>query len=150
MTTDRSREPLWIADPKATLELLWSEYQYRHDLSWRVVLQMTGASVILASLPYANVTITKALGQWILPAPLIRIALTFFGCYIMEAELSLLDLVREKYRQFQQAQLGLDHKPTSGFSCRVRVYLILLLVLQFLNLLAVIVIWVPRTMTLPG
>jgi hypothetical protein len=150
MTTERSREPLWIADPKAALELLWSEYHYRHDLSWRIVLQMTGASVILASLPYAKVTITKALGQWILLAPLIGIALTLFGWHMMEAELSLLYLVREKYRQFQQAQLGLDHKSTSGFTGRVRVYLFLLLLLQFLNLLAVIVIWVPRTMTLPG
>jgi hypothetical protein len=150
MTTDRSREPLWLADPKAALEILWGEYEYRHDLSWRVVMQVTGAAVILASLPYANVTITKALGQWILPAPLIGLALTVFGWRMMEAELSLLDLIREKYRQCQHAQLGLDHKSTSGFTHRVRVYLTILFVLQFLNLVAVIVIWVPRTMTLAG
>jgi hypothetical protein len=143
------REPLWSADPKAALELLWSEYQYRHDLSWRVVLQLTGAAVVLASLPYANVAVTKVLEYLILPAPLIGIALTLYGWHMMEAELRLLGLVREKYRELQHAQLGLEHTFSSGFTHRVRVYLLLLLVLQGLNLVALTEIWIPKAMALP-
>lgn len=150
MTDVPSREPLSIKDPRAALELLWGEYKYRHDLSWRVVLQVTAAAAILASLPYADVTVAKALGPWVLMAPLIGVALTAFGWFMMERELSLLDLIREKYRQLQREQLGLEHESMSGFTGRVRVYLAVFLAFQLLNILAVMVVWIPRTLTLAG
>jgi hypothetical protein len=69
---------------------------------------------------------------------------------MMEAELFLLLQIRTKYRQYQEAQFGLDHKRTSRFTLRVRAYLAALLVLQFLNLVAVFMIWVPKALTIAG
>ena len=150
MTDAPSYEPISTKDPRAALELLWSEYKYRHDLSWRVVMQVTAAAVIVASLPYANIRITKALGRWVLLAPLIGVALTAFGWFTMEAELALLGLIREKYRELQRAHLGLDHKRTSGFTRRVRLYLIIFIALQLLNLVALVRLWIPAAITAAG
>src|SRR5215467_11447635 len=96
-------------------ERLWSEYQYRHGLCWNVAFKLTGAVVVIAILPYAKPDITKALQLWILPVPLVGIALTWFGIYMMKAELRRLDAVRTLYRDLQAKELGLP-KEKSGFT----------------------------------
>jgi len=121
---------------------LWGEYQYRHDLCWRLVFKLTGAAVVLAILPYAKPDVTKTVGGWITPVPLIGIVLTGFGIYMMRAELARLDAVRTLYRTLQAKELGLPNQ-SSGFTRGILLYLQILLGLELANLLIVLCVWLP-------
>ena len=145
MTADQWSETPLSDSAKAKLELLWDEYKYRHDLCWRVVMQVTAGVVVLASLPYADLAVTNVLAQRILLAPLLGMGLTGFGWFVLKAELSLLDLIRDRFRPLQEQHLQLRHKSKSGFTKRVRNYLRLLVVLQLLNVVVVVMIWIPET-----
>ena len=143
MTTgsEQDRSPLTTVEPSVA-ERLWSEYKYRHDLCWRVVFQLMGAAVVLTVLPYARPEITKALSAWIIPVPLVGIALTVFGLYMMRAELERLSVIRTRYRDLQEKELGIP-QAYSGFTGRVMVYLGVLLALQLVNLGIIIYVWLP-------
>ena len=123
---------------------LWKEYQYRHDLAWRVAFQLTGAVVLLAILPYAKPDVTAVLRVWVIPVPLVGVALTVFGIFMMKAELRRLDVVRTEYRILQEKELGIAVEG-SGFTRRVMIYLGALLALQVVNLVIVYAVWLPRT-----
>jgi hypothetical protein len=63
---DHSGDPLRAKaeDP----QVLWEEYEYRHSLVWKVIVQITTAAVVLSVVPYvvANETIVERLREWIL------------------------------------------------------------------------------------
>ncbi|CAN5889612.1 hypothetical protein BH18ACI4_BH18ACI4_01590 [soil metagenome] len=46
-----------------TLQLLWEEYKYRHDLVWRVIFQLTTAIVVLSIIPYIKQGYCSGLGM---------------------------------------------------------------------------------------
>ena len=53
--------------PEERFDVLWNEYQYRHEHCWKkLVFQLTGAVVALAIVPYLNPDVAKALGYRIL------------------------------------------------------------------------------------
>jgi hypothetical protein len=89
------RQPLFQKDPGDALRILWDEYKYRHDLCWRVPVQLTAAAVILSTLPYVECPIVAILTDKILLVPSIGVVLTIFGVTIMASELRRLDIIRE-------------------------------------------------------
>ena len=111
---------------------LWDEYKYRHQHCWRVVIQLTAAAVILAVLPYAQPTLIDWLKWRVIIVPLLGIALTVFGFLMMMSELSRLDVVRYRYETHQEKKLEMPFHP-SGFTRRVHVYLLILVLLEVLN-----------------
>jgi hypothetical protein len=144
MTSTNTHVPLWKTDSRAAIGLIWEEYKYRHDLCWRLVFQLTAAAVVLATLPYAKTEVTKAVGYWILPVPLIGVALTGFGSFMMKAELHRLDGIRTRYRDLQTHELGVEQKRASTFTARVELYLGSLLILELINIGVLIELWVPN------
>jgi hypothetical protein len=150
------------------LRILWEEYRYRHELCWRVPLQLTAGAVILSTLPYAQCHIVKVLEYRILIVPILGIILTGFGMAIMTSELQLLDVVRARYRDLQ-SDLKLPERPRSWFvrfiywlkmskefrdrlkplsnsftfARRVQGYLLVLLLLQVFNVFLIASTWIP-------
>jgi len=110
------------------LALLWTEYEYRHDLCWRTVLQLTAAVTILVSLPYTNESIAIRIGKWILALPTLACALVLFGYLMMLSELAALDRIRVNYRKLRTRYMGIrfPDRPHDYFKVRVLAYLIIL------------------------
>ena len=90
--------------------------------------------------PLCEADVTKALGGWIVPVPLVGIVLTGFGIYMMRAELRRLDAVQNQ--DLQAKELGLPNE-SSGLTRRVEVYLLILLALELANLVIVFCVWLP-------
>jgi hypothetical protein len=134
---------------------LWEEYRYRHELCWRIPIQVTAAAVILATLPFVECRVVYELGHLILCVPLIGVALNVFSLLIMRPELQRLRIVRDHYRVLQQAQLdvktdGSTLRPFTAesesvltFSGRVELYLWSVLTLQVSNAVILAMVWIP-------
>lgn len=135
--------PLSRSQSDEALKILWEEYRYRHELCWRPRLQITTAVAVLSALPYVKPAITYALPFWILPVPLVGVALNVFGLPVMNREPSRFEDVKERYRELQHSQLGIPNEPGDAFTRRVRAYLVALLGLQLLNLVGLIRVWIP-------
>src|SRR5687767_7278620 len=109
---------------KECLDLLWGEYRYRHEHVWKVMFQITAAATVLAAAPYVNVGIIKGIGLWGLALPVLATALVAYGFVALNAELKLLSLIRDRYREVQRATLQIEHRESRfGFTWRVRGYL---------------------------
>lgn len=82
-------------------EYLWKEYQYRHDLIWRLIFQFTTAVVIISVLPYIQTRISACLGEIIVIVPILATILAFFGVLVMMNELDLFSKIKQEYRTIQ-------------------------------------------------
>lgn len=150
-----SSSPLYVINPLCVINLplgpqdvqvLWEEYKHRHDLVWKVVLQITTAVVILSVVPYlAPNTVVSYLWWWVLAAPALAFALGLFSTVVMNNELSLLGKIRTAHRRLQGSIFGVHHDiPQKGpdlFRRYVKVYLIVLVVLSLINGLVCAVWW---------
>jgi hypothetical protein len=93
-------------------DYLWKEYEYRHDLVWRLIFRLTTAVVILAVIPYIKEEITARLAGSILIVPFLAFALALFGVLVMMNELELLGRIKAKYRELQNKLFREDlHDP---------------------------------------
>src|SRR5215210_9062019 len=87
----------------AKAQVLWSEYQYRHDLIWRVVFQITTAAVVLSVIPYvAKQSLVNDLGRLILLAPGTALGLIVFSAMLIINEMRILGRLRPVYRALQE------------------------------------------------
>jgi hypothetical protein len=145
-------------------QVLWEEYEYRHSLVWRVIIQITTAPVILSVVPYvADETIVRHLRWWILAAPALAFLLALFALLVINNELKVLDRIREAHRNQQRAILGLwrhtkDRESDGGFFRKllqklqkelsfrrlVEFYLLALSMLCFVNGVICMFRWVPH------
>lgn len=135
---------------KECLDLLWSEYRYRHEHVWRVLFQITAAATVLAAAPYVNVGIIKGIDLWGLALPVLATVLVAYGFFALNAELRLLSRIRARYREVQRATLQIEHRESGfGFTWRVRAYLGVLLILGVLHVGVTAAHWIPHVRSLP-
>jgi hypothetical protein len=97
-------------------ELLWDEYKHRHDLVWRVVLQITTAAVVLSVVPYlAPKPVVLHLGLWVLSAPALAFLSVSFSMMVVYNELVLLGKIRTAHRRLQDDLFKIGHgKPSES------------------------------------
>jgi hypothetical protein len=132
---------------KERLELLWKEYEYRHQHVWRVIFQVTATATFLAAIPYLNIPLAQSMGRWILVPPVLAFALIAYGIASLEIEMFLLSLIRTKYREVQHSALSLDHRSNRrflDFTWRARYYMYFLLLLSVIHVGVTAASWLPN------
>jgi hypothetical protein len=98
-------------EPLAVATYLWGEYQYRHDMVWRLVFRVTSVAVALMITPFlANAVARRALGNWLVVLPILAVLVILLGFWALPPELRRLDRVKTAY-QYEQ-KLVLDHIPS--------------------------------------
>jgi hypothetical protein len=123
---------------------LWDEYKYRHELCWKLIFQTTAAVVIILIIPYTKTEIAKGVGGWIVALPAIAIALSLFSRMRLSRELEILDKVRNKHRDLQKENYGIQYEESgSKFSRDVKCYLGCLAIVGVVDIIAIICIWIP-------
>jgi putative effector of murein hydrolase len=114
-------------DQGCRLELatyLWNEYQYRHDLVWRLVFRLTAAVVVLGIIPYTQGKVIDQIGMWIIVSPIFGVALAFIWSRRLKSELIHLDHIRGLYKPLQDSLFYKAHKGTErAFSIEILSYL---------------------------
>src|SRR5688572_18887760 len=83
-----------LADHGRRLELatyLWNEYQYRHDLVWRLVFRLTAAVVVLGIIPYTQGKVIDQIGMLIIVSPIFGAVLAVLWSRRLDGELRHLD-----------------------------------------------------------
>ena len=101
------------ADPKNSLErckYLWQEYEYRHDLIWRLIFKFTTAIVLISIVTYVQVALVRTLGALIIGAPLLAVALACFGLIVMRNELDIFGKIKLRYREWQNQLMSPDNQ----------------------------------------
>ena len=86
---------------KDELSYLWEEYQYRHDLVWRVTLRLTFVVAFLSIIPYVNDSLSTKMGKWMLVPPILSVLLAIFGSAVIANEYQLLVMIKDAYRCLQ-------------------------------------------------
>jgi hypothetical protein len=102
-------------DQGCRLELatyLWNEYQYRHDLVWRLVFRLTAAVVVLGIIPYTQGKVIDQIGMWIIVSPIFGVALASIWSHRLDSELKHLDRIRDLYRPLQDSLFYKAHEVT--------------------------------------
>jgi hypothetical protein len=131
-------------DPcEGALTQLWEEYKYRHEHIWRIILQVTVASVLLGILPYVEMRLAKLIPWPIVAVAVLAIAVAGYGLWVLLNEIDELDLVKTKYREKRLECLGVEMSGQSHFRGLVIAYFVVLLVVGVINLLALLCVWVP-------
>jgi hypothetical protein len=128
-------------------ELLWSEYRYRHDHIWKVLFQLTAATVLLAIAPYIQTQITRVVSYWVLALPILGIFLLLFGTLLLREELLLFSQIKARFRAEQNALLGIEHCTGFGFDRFVYLYLGALCILGLSNLYVLWQVWIPAAIS---
>ena len=120
-------------------DLLWNEYKYRHELVWKLIFQITIAATIISIIPYTKQEIATKLGELILLLPGVGILLTGLGLLRLIEEMNILKLIRKKHREYQLNLHEITHeKVSSSFEQDVKIYLVLLLLLEFINVCIIV------------
>ena len=112
--------------------LLWDEYKYRHDLIWKHLIRSTTAVVALLTVQYLADLPRDPLLVGV--AFFLAIGYTIFTYWVLQSELILYEQVKKLHRKRQRAMFGLhqdeETNEISGFSKRVRFYIIVLFLLS--------------------
>ena len=135
--------PAYSKDDLNLLAQLWDEYRYRHDLCWRIIAQVTVASISLAALPYVDDKVTVALNPWIVAVPVLAVVVVAFGALVVANELSVLEPIKAKYRERQAPALGISKRDSGRFRLYVSVYFAALLALALMNVAVLLLRWLP-------
>jgi hypothetical protein len=118
-------------------ELVWAEYQYRHDLCWRLIFQTTIATILIYVAPYIERDVAVKLRKWMVLLPLIGIALVVFALLRFLSEDNLLKTVREHHWSTRDVK-------HSSFRRHATLFLLALIALGVLDIVAIWRVWVPR------
>jgi F0F1-type ATP synthase assembly protein I len=152
----RERREVWRArissfgvetKPDHRLELakyLWTEYQYRHDLVWKLVFRLTAAVVVLGIIPYTQDKLVNTIPSWwILVPPLLGVILALVWSLRVRGELRQLDHIRDLYRPLQDSLFYKFHEGTkSRFSIVIMIYLCTVTVVAVLNVgFSIWIVW---------
>jgi hypothetical protein len=97
MTSEETKPMKW----KDELPYLWSEYQYRHDLVWRVTIRLTFVVAFLSIIPYVNDSLNAKIGKLILVLPGLSVLLAILGSAVIANEYRLLVMIKRAYRCLQ-------------------------------------------------
>jgi hypothetical protein len=124
---------------------LWNEYQYRHDLVWRLVFRLTAAVVVLGIIPYTQGKVIGQIGMWIIVSPIFGVALAIIWSRRLKSELRHLVYIRGLYKPLQDSlfykahegtELAKAHEGTElAFSFEIRFYSYSVTVLAVFNVL---------------
>jgi hypothetical protein len=96
-------------DPRAfeVVSYLWGEYQYRHDMVWKLSFGITAVAAALVIAPFlARESVQKAVGWGLLALPALAIVVILGGLFTLQSELGRLDRTRKAYRKAQDDVLG--------------------------------------------
>jgi hypothetical protein len=152
----RERREVWRArissfgvesKPDHRLELakyLWTEYQYRHDLVWKLVFRLTAAVVVLGIIPYTQDKLVNAIPHWwILVPPILGVILALVWSLRVRGELRQLDHIRDLYRPLQDSLFYKFHEGTkSWFSIKIMIYLCTVTAVAVLNVgFSIWIVW---------
>jgi len=91
---------------------LWNEYQYRHDLVWRLVFRLTAAVVVLGIIPYTQGKVIDQIGMLIIVSPIFGAVLAVLWSRRLNGELRHLDRIRSLYRPLQDSLFYKAHEVT--------------------------------------
>lgn len=130
---------------------LWPEYQYPHDMVWRLVFRITAVAAALLIAPFlTDQSVQRAVGYWgLLALPLLGLVVLGGGFFTLQSELHRLDAIRNAYRQVQGRVLNAYVKrdeseqgaETFDFNRRVTAYLVLLFLGAAVYVLVLGVYW---------
>jgi F0F1-type ATP synthase assembly protein I len=113
---------------------LWNEYQYRHDLVWKLVFRLTAAVVVLGIIPYTQDKVVNAIHWGILVPPILGVILAVVWSLRVKLELRHLDHIRDLYRPLQDSLFYKFHEDAkSTFSQHIRFYLCAVTVFAVFN-----------------
>jgi hypothetical protein len=122
---------------------LWNEYQYRHDLVWRLVFRLTAAVVVLGIIPYTQGKVIDQIGMWIIVSPIFGVALAIIWSRRLNSELKHVDYIRGLYKPLQDSLFDKAHEVTErakahevterAFSKEIRLYSFTVTVLAAFN-----------------
>jgi hypothetical protein len=113
---------------------LWTEYQYRHDLVWKLVFRLTAVVVVLGIIPYTQDKVVNAIHWLILVPPILGVILAVLWSLRLKGELEHLDYIRGLYMPLQDSLFYEAHGGTeSAFSKVILWYLGAVMVLAALN-----------------
>jgi hypothetical protein len=135
-----------------TLQYLWGEYEYRHNLIWNLIFRFTGAIVLLSIIPYIQVALVEMLNLLLLIPPFLGFVLAVFSLPFMWNELKIFGRIKKRYRLYQnclkpeEPPLHPDEDECRAwpirlrpvrFRCYVIYYCAILVVLSFINFIVV-------------
>lgn len=124
-------------------KLIWDEYKYRHEHCWKLIFQITIAVVIISIIPYSQVHVGERLKEWIVLLPLVGCALTIFGLARLNGEMKILDKLRIRHREIQSELHGIEYGKEAGlFSRHVHRYLVFMLILEVINAIVLLFLWI--------
>jgi Na+/melibiose symporter-like transporter len=118
-------------------ELVWEEYQHRHDLCWKLIFQTTIAVIVIYVVPYVERDVAAKLQYFMVFLPVIGIALVVFALRRFLSEEEHLERVRQKHWSTK----GVEH---SSFRRDATFFLGALIALGVVNIAAICLVWVPR------
>jgi hypothetical protein len=134
---------------------LWVEYQYRHDMVWRLVFRVTSVATLLMIAPFLADEVTRhALGNGLLFLPAIAVIVVMLGLWSLSPELRLLDKVKVSYRHVQDYVMCSvprakwephdRHDRSPRFRERVQAFLVVILLATVLYLILFWQLWLPN------
>jgi hypothetical protein len=145
---------------------LWNEYEYRHDMVWKLAFRITAVAAALLIAPFlTHDSVQRAVGYGLIGLPLLAIVVIAGGLFTLQSELDRMGLIRKAYRGAQNEVLapyvsadelrqeralleGDDGQPKEhfynlNFDQRVRLYCIVLLVAASIYVIILARWWLP-------
>ena len=124
---------------------LWDEYKYRHELCWNLTFKLTITILTLGVIPYTNIEVVKAIGYWILVAPLLSIIYGVLGSRKLKGELRILEHIRKLYRSLQDEMTVRFYKNRrSSFQSFILRYIYFLIACASINLIFITFFWIAK------
>jgi hypothetical protein len=94
---------------EATLNVasyLWQEYEYRHDMVWRLAFRVTAVAAALLIAPFlTDKEVQDRVGNMIIALPIFAVFVILGGIYVMGSELKHLKHIRSAYHRAQNDAL---------------------------------------------
>jgi hypothetical protein len=143
-------------EPFEVMSGLWAEYEYRHDMIWKLAFRITAVAAALLIAPFlADESVPQAVGKWLMALPVLAIVVIGGGLFTLRPELGRLAPIRKAYRGAQREVLRPYLEPSEldvlmqepgklDFDQRVRWYLRLLLGAAIVYAVAMWVWWLPE------
>ena len=139
MTNSHSQEE---NDEFKKANFIWEEYKYRHELVWKLIIQLTLAIVAVSIIPYLPDTkIGGKIGHFLIALPIIGLVLGIISAIRIARECDILDRIREEHRKFHKKMYKISYddlvKP-SRFTWDVIIYFIFLIILGALSFVIIL------------
>ena len=140
MTSSHSTQKEDDEFKKATF--IWEEYKYRHELVWKLIIQLTLAIVAVSIIPYLPDTkIGERVGPVLVALPFIGLVLGIITTFRIARECNILDRIREEHRKFHKKMYNISYEDSvkrSPFTREVIMYFRFLIILCALNFVIIL------------